>query len=224
LLEAYSRYRDAAIGLLIYLQDAVIASKDSFTLPQASLLLRPSAGMALNILELGAGCGLAGIAISQLRPDCAVYLTDLAEAQDLLKKNINHTNLATYSSLQCSILEWGSESTSNIPNVKFDLILISDCTYNADYCSALVQTLAAVAKLSPDVRILVSMKRRHDAEAVFEYLMAKAGLEAVESTAIPMPHQHLDIDSPAPVVEIYLYQQETRSLRPSGRAASRCPA
>jgi predicted nicotinamide N-methyase len=214
LLEAYGRYRDAAIGLLIYLQDAVIASKDSFTLPQASLLLRQSVGQALNILELGAGCGLAGIAISQLRPDCYVYLTDLREAQDLLKKNIDRTNPVKSSSLQCSILEWGSESTFNIPNVKFDLILISDCTYNADYCSALVQTLAAVAKVSPDVKILVSMKRRHDAEAIFEYLMEKAGFEAVESTTIPMPHQDSDIDSQPPVVEIYIYQQQTRSLRP----------
>jgi predicted nicotinamide N-methyase len=175
-------------------------------MPGLQALLRAQRTTPLNVIELGAGCGIAGIGLAQIVPNCSVYLTDLPEAQDMLQKNIDVAKPAQGSSLGLGLLEWGSETSGEILKSPPDLVLISDCTYNADSCSALVQTLVSLALHSKDIKILLAMKRRHDAEAVFEYMMDRSGFQALECTKLAVPHRESETDTSRPVVEIYLYE------------------
>jgi folylpolyglutamate synthase/dihydropteroate synthase len=161
----------------------------------------------LNVLELGAGCGIAGISLANVIPNCLVYLTDLPEALEMLQKNLDVARPAKGSSLRLGLLEWGSEIPHEMLASRIDMVLISDCTYNADSCSALVQTLATLAQHSKDLKILLAMKRRHDAEAVFEYMMECNGFQPVECTSLTIPHRESETDTSRPVVEIYLYER-----------------
>ena len=160
-----------------------------------------------NVLELGAGCGIAGIALAQMMSNCAVFLTDLPEAQEMLQMNIENAQLGHKSSLHLGLLEWGTELPADFIADKIDLVLISDCTYNADSCSALVDTLSRVHQHSPGVKILVALKRRHEAEALFEYIMDSNGFQAIECTKLTVPHRASGADTRMPVIEMYLYER-----------------
>lgn len=177
-------------------------------MPIIDALLRNRDTSAFNVLELGAGCGIAGIALSQMMCNCSVYLTDLPEAQEMLQMNIDNAKPRDGSSLQPGLLEWGSEIPAEMTRSKIDLVLISDCTYNADSCSALVQTLVKITQDSPDVKILVALKRRHDAEALFEYILNSNDFHALEYAKVIVPHRDSQMDSRAPVIEIYLYGRD----------------
>jgi precorrin-6B methylase 2 len=175
-------------------------------MPCLQALLGAKRKFPLNVLELGAGCGIVGIALAQMIPNSAVYLTDLPEAQDMLRMNVDIAKPAQGSSLRLGLLEWGSEIINEtLPN-RIDFVLISDCTYNADSCSALVQTLVGLAQHSQGLKILLAMKRRHDAEAVFEYLLNRNGFHALECTKVAIPPRESNADSIRPVIEIYLYE------------------
>ena len=184
----------------------ILQHDEQSSVPLLRKLLRNNHRASLSVVELGAGCGMAGIALAQMRPDCSVFLTDLPEAMEMLQKNVSCAQPAKGSSLSPVLLQWGSQVPAELLASKSDLILISDCTYNADSCTDLVQTLLAFARHSPEVKILVAMKRRNDAEALFEYKMVTSGFQAMESTKLAVPHLSSAADSTTPVVELYLYE------------------
>ncbi len=176
-------------------------------MPSLAVLLGKRRTSAFHVLELGAGCGIAGIALAQMMPDCSVFLTDLPEAQEMLQMNIDNAQLSHGSSAHLGLLEWGTELPSELLADKIDLVLISDCTYNADSCYALVDTLSRITQHSPEVQILVALKRRHDAEALFEYIMDSNGINAIECTKLTVPHRASGADTRMPVIEMYLYER-----------------
>ena len=174
-------------------------------MPLLRSLLAKGFESALNVVELGAGCGIVGIALAQMIPNCAVCLTDMAEAQTMLQKNKSEAHLAQGSSLSRKLLEWGSLPPHKLPVNKVDLVLISDCTYNADSCPELVRTLSSLVQHSPEAMVLVAVKRRHDSEAFFDYLMDRAHFQTIEFATYALSHEESDLDSSAPTIEMYLY-------------------
>lgn len=97
-------------------------------------------------------------------------------------------------------------SASETPALHFDLILVSDCTYNSDSIPALVKTLTALIKRSPAALVVVSMKVRHDSEAMFHQLIAEFGFVEEGHSAIKMPDKsRADIEQALEVVDIYVY-------------------
>ncbi|ETI54625.1 hypothetical protein F441_02546 [Phytophthora nicotianae CJ01A1] len=78
-----------------------------------------------SVLELGSGCGLAGLMAASLGAD--VLLTDQHEALELLQRNVE-TNAASDSErarLQVAEFVWGSDWTP--PRSSYHYILVSDC-------------------------------------------------------------------------------------------------
>lgn len=67
------------------------------------------------------------------------------------------------------------------------LVVVSDCTYNADSCPDLVQTLAQLSSCAASVTVLVAMKRRHDSEEVFFRLMEAAGFHISHKNCVDLP-------------------------------------
>ncbi|KAJ5170464.1 uncharacterized protein N7500_003247 [Penicillium coprophilum] len=157
----------------------------------------------LQVVELGAGCGIVGISLATMLPNCSVILTDLPEVEDIVTRNINATQLATMSSLHYQNLDW-DDPPDELCSRPIELILVSDCTYNADSLPALVSTLDRLVRTSPLAIILVALKRRHDSETVFFDLMTSAGFTAVQDS-IEIPSQYDEVDE----IEFYCYSRLT---------------
>ena len=163
----------------------------------------------LRILELGSGCGIAGIAFAQLWPQCQIFLTDLAEAMDVLKSNIGKAAPAVGTKLNCALLDWGEAFPEALRSIIFDVVLVSDCTYNSDSIPALVKTLSMIAATSPKVLLVVSLKARHSSEAVFFQLLIAAGFRELGHRSVSMPTQGRSNTDQVVYdnIEIYQYQR-----------------
>ena len=162
----------------------------------------------LKILELGSGCGIAGIAFAQLWPQCQVFLTDLTEAMDVLESNIGQAAPAAGTHLSCALLDWGEAFPEALRSIIFDVVLVSDCTYNSDSIPALVKTFSMIAATSPNVLLLVSLKVRHSSEAIFFELLIAAGFRELGHTSVSLPTRGMSTTDQALYdnIEIYGYQ------------------
>ncbi|KAJ5543228.1 hypothetical protein N7535_005657 [Penicillium sp. DV-2018c] len=169
-------------------------------------VLTTSRNTPLQVVELGAGCGIVGIALAQILPNCSVLLTDLPEVREIITRNINAAQPATTSSLRYQDLDW-DDPPGNLCSMPIDLILVSDCTYNSDSLPALVSALDRLIRTSPEAIILVALKRRHDSETVFFELMESAGF-AAEKDSLLIPSQHDEEDE----IEFYCYSRSVKDI------------
>lgn len=186
----------------------------------------------LNILEIGCGIGTLGIGLAQIFRSVAarttratsILMTDLPEAEERVRANIARfeasvgdatTSDATPVSIDYEDLDWEDgrrgQFGAKVQSKLWDLVVLSDCTYNVDTIPALVQTLSqlhAAAGRHPDCprpgwrsRVVIGTKPRHWSEEAFLGLMEGDGwaTEEREHLALPM----LDADPQS--VEIYLF-------------------
>lgn len=179
--------RDAGITLAAYLHDLLELPPSHPVALMLRQLLDRRTSSQLNILELGSGCGIVGLTVAHLVANCSVLLTDLPEAMDILGLNMSIANPLTSSEIKQLPLDWNEDLPVKITQVCYDLILISDCTYNPNSLQALVQTLSALVAKSKNVKIVVSMKVRHPSESIFFDLMAEAGLAQRGHDTITLP-------------------------------------
>lgn len=166
-------------------------------------LLQNPRSTPLHVLELGSGCGIVGIALAELLPQCSVLLTDLPEVEEITTHNIAAARPAPSSNVEFQTLDWDEPVSDDVFPDAIDLILISDCTYNADSLPALVSVLGQLTQRSQKALVLVALKRRHESEAIFFDLMQSAGLcsECQACTSLSLPSQHGQSDR----VELYCY-------------------
>ena len=136
-----------------------------------------------RVLELGAGCGLVGIAISRAVPSAQVVITDRAgHVLDNLEHNValNCGNRGAGQPTNATVraLEWGRSGRgevevegddSNVADGQFDVIVAADVLYDPTYTAGLLQLLVPLLKhdgsflcVSPESRSAV----RHFAYAV----------------------------------------------------------
>ncbi|CAK7564249.1 MAG: hypothetical protein SEPTF4163_002136 [Sporothrix epigloea] len=217
-------------------QKALLA-KDT-TLPEAlgSILLTRQSQVRnkrLRVLELGSGVGILGIGLATIvqeaRKRCSssneaydndamFLLTDLPEAEQHVRANMARSDCA---SLMYENLDWedgrkgcfgpavagktnGTQSDGNA----WDLVVLSDCTYNVDMLPALVEALVALSLLNKaqgvhKSSVLIARKPRHASEEAFFSLMADHGWTMLANAAVPLPVLY----GVAEVVELYLYER-----------------
>ena len=197
--------RDAGIALTAFLSDIVLQPKRSSVVVN---VLAETNSYRPSILELGSGCGIVGLEVAQICSQCHVMLTDLPDAMEILSYNVSKVTGSNpaVGNVVTAVLDWDDANPKIVYGHQYDLVVVSDCTYNADSIPALVRTLAAVIDKLPAALIVVSMKVRHDSEAVFFDLMAAAGLIIAEHSAITLPdQQRADSGQDLEVVDIYIF-------------------
>ncbi|OQD82768.1 hypothetical protein PENANT_c020G04321 [Penicillium antarcticum] len=204
---------DAGLASVIYLQKTLDDMKatngkqkhkqSQSTIPALTRLLSTIRSSPLQVVELGAGCGIVGIALASMLPNCSVLLTDLPEVESIITRNIEEAQTAPQSSVEYQNLDWDSPP-DDLCSRPIELILVSDCTYNADSLPALVNVLDRLVRTSPDAIILVALKRRHDSETAFFDLMGSAGFTAVKDS-MQLPSQHDQVDE----IQFYCYSRTT---------------
>ncbi|KAL2004095.1 hypothetical protein VTN02DRAFT_315 [Thermoascus thermophilus] len=180
-------------------------------MPFLHSLLRTKNRSPLNVVELGAGCGIVGISLAQLRPQCSVLLTDLPEVHEIVARNMAAASPAPASTIDFRTLDWDAEHPEAVCSGAIDLILISDCTYNADSLPSLVRVLDRLVQGSPDAVVLVALKRRHESEAVFFDLMDAAGFGTLDRDTVPLPSSCAGEDPPVENIEVYTFGRRGRT-------------
>ncbi|KAH7323625.1 putative methyltransferase-domain-containing protein [Rhexocercosporidium sp. MPI-PUGE-AT-0058] len=175
---------DAGLVLSAYLSFLINGVPTSRSLPQLPALQTILSKPDLNILELGAGCGIVGITLRQLLPNISqMILTDLPEATSILTHNISLCTPAP----SHSVLDWSVPLPLPIASMRWNVILVADCTYNPDVVPDLIRTLGRLADGNKDLIVLLAMKVRHESEAVFFTLMKDGGWGIRESIKLPLP-------------------------------------
>ena len=191
---------DASLGMLQYFEQA---RNNNDTTSEFRRLVEQERAQPLQVIELGAGCGIVGIAFAQ-SVKSNVLLTDLDDATEVITKNIRLAALSAGSALEAKVLDWSDDLDS--VNTKFDLILVSDCIYNPDSSVHLVETLQKLAQQIPSPLILVGYKQRHAADQVFFDRMQEAKFVTLKTSRIRLPHQTSDHDDDIPTIEFYEYR------------------
>ncbi|KAK8197705.1 putative methyltransferase-domain-containing protein [Phyllosticta capitalensis] len=198
---------DAGVGLAAFFDKIIALQYES--LPLLDSTLSSATYRKLNVLELGCGCGIVGISLAQLVPDCHVWMTDLPEAQEIAQKNIDAMNPAMASTVKFETLDWDRPLPKPIENQVYDMIVASDCTYNPDTSPALVKTLQALVARSPKAIVVLAMKSRHESEGIFFELMERAGFMTATTARQPLPREETDYHS-ATKVDIFIFHYKTR--------------
>ncbi|KAF2854601.1 hypothetical protein T440DRAFT_514498 [Plenodomus tracheiphilus IPT5] len=193
---------DAGIVLSCHLDR--LLSKES---EMAQVLFPGRTRSALQVMELGTGCGIVGISLAQNLEDIAVVVTDLAEASDIVQRNLSQVKTAARSCIQFQKLDWHEAIPVNLnaTAITFDLVLAADCTYNADSSPAFVDTISRIVHKSPSTVVAIAMKMRHPSEVVFFELMATAAFIKVSTISYPLPGDTEDAEE---TVDLHVYRYE----------------
>lgn len=191
--------RDAALASIMFLND--VTKGADVGMPTLTQLLTSERSSPIQVVELGAGCGMVGIGLTTMVENCEVLLTDMAEAEEIIKRNVDQSNPKTNSVAKFQVLDW-NEPPAELCDKSLDLILVSDCTYNSDSQPALVSCLSRLVRSSPDAVILVALKRRHESEAVFFELMKNAGFDSQQKN-VKLPTQ----DEGSDEIQMYCYRR-----------------
>ncbi|KAL8814186.1 MAG: hypothetical protein Q9223_006575 [Gallowayella weberi] len=180
----------------------------------SSLMIEQSLDDApLSMLELGTGCGTAGLAFG-IRWSCHTILTDENdEALIFAKRNVQEFSSTYKSAWECHPINWSQPQNYRLER-PLDFILASECVYNPDSIPGLVHTISYLVRQSnrlkkgePKPKVIVSTKTRHPSEAAFFDLMTASGFEQNEHASIPVPDGYREsTGQELEVVHIYVFE------------------
>ena len=178
---------DAGIVLAALIHDILLQRRISDHNSPFARVLRKPAG--IKAVELGSGCGIVGLQLAHVREQATVLLTDLPEAMEVLERNIGVATPASGSQVSKAVLDWEACVPEGIAQQTFDLVLVSDCTYNSDSIPALVRTVSSLIERSPEALVVVAMKVRHESEAIFNEIISKVGLRQYNMYPFEIPDE-----------------------------------
>lgn len=142
-----------------------------------------------------------------------ILLTDLPDAEELTTGNIiGYQEMQSGSGpfqLAFESLDWEDGKNGVLgPKARtgWDLVIISDCTYNVDMLASLVATLSVLYKSSVALgktgpKVMLATKPRHSSEKALFDLMLTEGWNILEDSTRGLPLLGLDDER----VEIYLF-------------------
>ena len=117
---------------------------------------------SLNILELGAGTGLVGLAASGLF-SANIHLTDLPYILPNLQYNIEQNAAlveSTGSSITAGVLDWSKIKAVQGEEEKYDVILAADSLYAPEHTAWVVRTVGIYLRKGDESRVFVELPLR----------------------------------------------------------------
>jgi len=184
----------------------------------------------IHILELGCGVGILGLGLAAILSsgrdysasrEVALLMTDLPEAEGRARCNIGRLETLQASSTShvkvvYENLDWDlcreGKAGSKVLACPWELVVLSDCTYNVDMLPALVDTLSQIHSLSKarcepgdlhTTRVFLATKPRHPSEDALFDLMAGQGWSIVCHETMEMPVLYEE----ASRVDLYLFEK-----------------
>ncbi|KAJ9699290.1 hypothetical protein PVL29_008069 [Vitis rotundifolia] len=125
----------------------------------------PSKLKGKRVIELGAGCGVAGFGMALL--GCDVVSTDQTEVLPLLMRNVERNTSRimqmnpgsdSFGSVEVAELDWGNEDHIKAVNPPFDFIIGTDVVYAEHLLDPLLRTIFALS--GPKTTILMGYEIR----------------------------------------------------------------
>ena len=122
-----------------------------------------------EIVEIGAGGGLVGLAVAlgcEVDNEQKIYITDQMPMLELMKKNVSLNKLEHQVSAQ--VYDWGTAPPSSIlpeNSLHPDVVLAADCVYFEPAFPLLLQTLGDL--IGPSTTCYFCFKKRRKADMRF---------------------------------------------------------
>ncbi|XP_030503695.2 uncharacterized protein LOC115718996 isoform X1 [Cannabis sativa] len=125
----------------------------------------PSKLKGKRVIELGAGCGVAGFGMALL--GCDVVMTDQKEVLPLLRRNVERNTstimqmnpgLDSFGSIKVAELSWGNEDDIRAVVPPFDYVIGTDVVYAEHLLQPLLQTIYALS--GPKTTLMVGYEIR----------------------------------------------------------------
>ncbi len=173
---------DAAIVMAEVMRQRYFGSEDFV----AELTQRKS----FTVIELGSGCGLAGISFAALLSQtlsrvgsssssslslskCSVVLSDVASVLPVLQQNVDRNrNLYPNLTITCEPLDWTSIISKKTKTKRtFDLVIASDCVYEEEGVGPLMEAIRSVSHPKGSGVWVCYWRRGMEAERVFNRLI-----------------------------------------------------
>ncbi|KAJ2717431.1 hypothetical protein H4R23_005317 [Coemansia sp. Cherry 401B] len=172
-----------------------------------------------NVVELGSGCGLVGIALHRLGAR-RVVLTDQKRMMKLLTRNADQNRIACTPAstaarrrpaagaaiageLLVAEYEWGRmPEDPRILALAVDVVVVSDCVFHELVAPLLVQTLVDVCRSRSDVRVVALVGQELRSDLVHQVFVEQL-LKSFELYRVPV---HPDIDGSYVLYAMWLRQ------------------
>ncbi|KAM1447677.1 hypothetical protein COP1_006530 [Malus domestica] len=151
-----------------------------------------------RVIELGAGCGVAGFGMALL--GCDVVMTDQVEVLPLLMRNVERNtsritqmNSDSFGSIQAAELSWGNDDHVRAVEPPFDYIIGTDVVYKENLLEPLLQTIHALS--GPKTTILMGYEIRSTSvhEQMLQMWKRNFEVKTVPNSKMDSTYQHPDI-------------------------------
>lgn len=164
----------------------------------------PSKLKGKRVIELGAGCGLAGFGMALL--GCDVVATDQTEVLPLLMRNVERNTVrikqanvenpysVSFGSIQVAELDWGDEQHIAAVDPPFDYIIGTDIVYVEHLLEPLLKTILSLA--GPRTTVLLGYELRSTVvhEKMNELWKENFDVKRVSKTKMDHKYQHSNIE------------------------------
>lgn len=157
-----------------------------------------------RVIELGAGCGLAGFGMALL--GCDVLATDQTEVLPLLMRNVERNTMrikqanaenpysVSFGSIEVAELDWGNQQHIAAVDPPFDYIIGTDIVYVEHLLEPLLKTILSLA--GPRTTILLGYELRSTVvhEKMNELWKENFDVKRVSKTKMDHKYQHSNIE------------------------------
>ncbi|KAG8498339.1 hypothetical protein CXB51_007152 [Gossypium anomalum] len=151
-------------------------------------------------IELGTGCGAAGMAFHLLGLQ-DIILTDISPVMPALKHNLKRNKPVLGKNMKTSILYWNNKDQIRGVNPPFDVVIAADVVYIEESVGHLVGAMEAL--VSDDGVILLGYQLRSpEADKLFWEMSEKVFL--IEK----VPHQDLHPDYAYEETDVYVFRKK----------------
>lgn len=158
--------------MLAYI-DSIIANKQD-TIPELDEKLALATSKRLHIVDFCNNCGIVGIGVGQLIPDCEIVILDAPGDDAILETNIQDMFPAVSSSVEYEHIN--SEKARTIVNraKPTDLIFMTDYLFDEENTQA-VQILTQLLENSPRVVVVLAQEAARNDGFIFRDAIVQAG-------------------------------------------------
>ncbi|XP_078440194.1 S-adenosyl-L-methionine-dependent methyltransferases superfamily protein [Wolffia australiana] len=161
-----------------------------------------------RVVELGAGCGLAGFGMALL--GCDVIATDQAEVLPLLTRNVKRNmsrimqaNPGSVGSIRVAELFWGNEDHVKAIAPPFDYIIGTDVVYSESLLEPLLRTIFDLS--GPRTTILMCLEIR--STSVYEKMIHMWNINFETAT---IPRSKMDVKYQHPSIKVHVMTSKHR--------------
>ncbi|KAK3155658.1 hypothetical protein QOZ80_2BG0206000 [Eleusine coracana subsp. coracana] len=160
----------------------------------------PSKLKGKRVIELGAGCGLAGFGMALL--GCDVITTDQVEVLPLLMRNVernkswisqSNSDSGSLGSMTVAELDWGNKAHIKAVAPPFDYIIGTDVVYSEHLLQPLLETITALS--GPKTKILLGYEIRSTTvhEKMMEMWKSNFIVKTISKSKMDAKYQHPSI-------------------------------